>query len=53
MTDQIIKHFKVCPRCAILYDMARDPDKAWFIVLPPHHPDCPKIAHLKPRVLKP
>lgn len=40
-----------CARCSIEFEMVRNPDKPWSIVMPPHHPDCPKIAHSKPRPL--
>lgn len=44
---------KYCPRCTILFEIARNPDKPWGIVLPPHDPRCPVIAHLRPLPLVP
>ena len=40
-----------CERCWILFEIVRDPDKTWSIVLPPHDPRCPKIAKHKPAPL--
>lgn len=42
---------RVCRRCKLLFEMARDPDRPWSIQLPPHHPRCPEIAHKRPRPL--
>jgi len=44
---------EVCPRCAILFELARDPDKPASIVLPPHDPRCPVIAAKRPAPLMP
>jgi len=41
-----------CPRCMILFKMAREPDKLVSMVLPPHDPRCPKIAAVKPQPLR-
>jgi hypothetical protein len=43
---------EVCGRCRILFEMARDPDTTWMIVLPPHDPRCPAIARFRPKPLR-
>ncbi len=41
----------ICGRCQILFEMARNPDATWMIVLPPHDPRCPAVAWLRPKPL--
>ena len=41
-----------CQRCWILFEMARNPDGNWSIVLPPHDAQCEKVAALKPKPLR-
>ena len=42
-----------CGRCMLEFRMALDPGKPWGIVLPPHHPRCPKVAVPYPAPLLP
>lgn len=42
-----------CPRCVIMFEIRRNPDKAAYIVLPPHDPRCPAVARFRPQPLPP
>lgn len=42
-----------CERCVIKFEMARNPGKPLYMVLPPHHPRCPTIAAVRPKPLLP
>ena len=46
-------HEEYCPRCVLLFEIARDPGKAYSIVLPPHDRRCPTIAAMRPKRLRP
>jgi hypothetical protein len=41
----------ICPRCAILFEMKRNSEGSWSIVLPPHDPRCPVVAPYRPASL--
>ena len=47
------KDVEHCGRCMLEYRMARDPDRPYGIVLPPHHRRCPKVAIPRPEPLLP